>query len=119
MNDYAQPISLSSQADWTSGYPFTVTGWGTLSVSIDSKHSVTVPNTNTYHIISSIQSNGPSPEILQKVDVPFVSQDECKNAYGEEDITGRMICAGEKGKDSCQGDSGGPLIDLEKVLDIQ
>ena len=64
-----------------------------------------------------IQSNGPTPEILQKVDVPFVSQDECKNAYGEEDITDRMICAGEKGKDSCQGDSGGPLIDSEKVLD--
>ena len=45
-----------------------------------------------------------------------MSQDECKNAYGEEDITDRMICAGEKGKDSCQGDSGGPLIDSEKVF---
>ena len=70
-------------------------------------------------MIFLIQSNGPTPEILQKVDVPFVSQDECKNAYGEEDITDRMICAGEKGKDSCQGDSGGPLIDSENVFNIQ
>ena len=42
MNDYAQPITLSSQADWTSGTTFTVTGWGTLSVSMVSKHLVIV-----------------------------------------------------------------------------
>ena len=48
MNDYAQPITLSSQADWTSGTTFTVTGWGTLSVSMDPKHSV---NINILHII--------------------------------------------------------------------
>ena len=48
MNDYAQPITLSSQADWTSGTTFTVTGWGTLSVSMDSKHSV---NIKMLHII--------------------------------------------------------------------
>ncbi|MEN0057383.1 MAG: serine protease [Bdellovibrio sp.] len=51
------------------------------------------------------------PSILQKVDVPVVSQESCNQAYKNE-ITDRMICAGfaEGKKDSCQGDSGGPLI---------
>lgn len=50
-------------------------------------------------------------DILQKVDVPLVSQEECNKSYSGE-ITDRMICAGLKqgGKDSCQGDSGGPLL---------
>jgi trypsin len=51
------------------------------------------------------------PAILQKVDVPLVSNDVC-NADYKGVITDRMICAGltEGGKDSCQGDSGGPLM---------
>ncbi|MFN7729724.1 MAG: S1 family serine peptidase [Bdellovibrio sp.] len=50
------------------------------------------------------------PNLLQKVEVPFVTKTECLKAYA--DVTDRMICAGldTGGKDSCQGDSGGPLI---------
>ena len=52
--------------------------------------------------------------ILQKVEVPYVPQDVCAQDYGDTNaITDRMICAGEKGKDSCQGDSGGPMIHLK------
>ena len=52
--------------------------------------------------------------ILQKVEVPYVPQDVCAQDYGDANaITDRMICAGEKGKDSCQGDSGGPMIHLK------
>ena len=52
--------------------------------------------------------------ILQKVEVPYVPQDVCALDYGDTNaITDRMICAGEKGKDSCQGDSGGPMIHLK------
>jgi len=47
-----------------------------------------------------------------KVDVPVVSDDDCRDAYGQNDIADSMICAGldQAGKDSCQGDSGGPFM---------
>ncbi|XP_042859474.1 trypsin-1-like [Penaeus japonicus] len=49
---------------------------------------------------------------LMKVTVPIVSDAECRDAYGQNDVDDSMICAGlpEGGKDSCQGDSGGPLV---------
>ena len=51
------------------------------------------------------------PKMLQKVDVPVVSDEECRVAYGDQ-VQDSMICAGlkEGGKDSCQGDSGGPFV---------
>ena len=51
-------------------------------------------------------------EKLHKVDVPFVSTDDCNASYNGNgySITDGMICAGEEGKDSCQGDSGGPMV---------
>ena len=66
-----------------------VSGWGTLSYG------------------------GNSPEILQWVEVPAVTNDICNQAYYNS-ITDAMICAGyaEGGKDSCQGDSGGPFVCL-------
>lgn len=62
----------------------TVTGWGTLS-------------------------SGDTPNVLQKVNVPIVSDEDCKAAYGKTSVLKSMLCAGKEGKDSCQGDSGGPL----------
>merc|ERR1712117_645546 len=49
---------------------------------------------------------------LMKVDVPVVSDDDCRGSYGQSDIVDSMICAGYEagGKDSCQGDSGGPFM---------
>ncbi|KAJ1528989.1 hypothetical protein ONE63_007356 [Megalurothrips usitatus] len=48
---------------------------------------------------------------LRFVQVPKVSEADCKEALGDSAITDRMTCYGapEGGKDSCQGDSGGPL----------
>ncbi|CAB3250557.1 unnamed protein product [Arctia plantaginis] len=51
---------------------------------------------------------------LQEVEVPVISNQECRNTkYTPSMITDNMMCAGYPktgGKDSCQGDSGGPLI---------
>jgi trypsin len=68
----------------------TTAGWGTL-------------NENSYSLSKK----------LQKVSVPLVNHDICKEVYQDfNEVTDRMICAGYDAgsKDSCQGDSGGPLI---------
>merc|ERR1712013_244577 len=46
------------------------------------------------------------------LDVPVVSDDDCRGSYGQDEIADSMICAGldAGGKDSCQGDSGGPFM---------
>ncbi|EDV23250.1 expressed hypothetical protein [Trichoplax adhaerens] len=69
------------------GQMLTVSGWGTLS------------------------AGGSSPNNLQRVDVPAITNTECNAAY-KGGITDNMLCAGYSagGKDSCQGDSGGPLV---------
>ena len=66
---------------------FITAGWGTLS------------------------ENGSASDTLMKVEVPFVNQEKCSEAYPGW-VTDSMLCAGfdEGGKDACQGDSGGPLI---------
>ncbi|XP_057659341.1 transmembrane protease serine 9-like [Diorhabda carinulata] len=54
---------------------------------------------------------GMLPNIIQEVDVPILTQDQCKAMkYRASRITSYMICAGKGTQDSCQGDSGGPLL---------
>lgn len=60
-------------------------------------------------------SDGPLPDVIQHVDVPIITNNECekmyKNAGFIEEIPDMFICAGisKGGRDSCEGDSGGPL----------
>lgn len=81
------PVSLGSNAPNNSDV-VTITGWGALL------------------------EGGASPEILQSVDVPIISNEECGEKYNPSPILDSMICAGipTGGKDACQGDSGGPLV---------
>jgi len=85
--DYVAPIPLQYN-ETEAGTVCTVTGWGTTH-----------------------EGGLMLPSQLQKVDVPVVSDEECRVAYGDQ-VQDSMICAGlkEGGKDSCQGDSGGPFF---------
>lgn len=90
--DFVQPIALPEPGQETpAGTPCTVTGWGTTS-----------------------EGGFGLPNVLHKVTVPAVSDEDCNQAYSSSGygIADSMICAGlpEGGKDSCQGDSGGPFI---------
>jgi len=61
----------------------------------------------------TLKSGGNLPDILQYVNVPLMTNADCKKTgYEATSIKPSMVCAGYKkgGKDSCQGDSGGPLV---------
>lgn len=88
----AKAISLVTAADAAAGATnggviSTVTGWGTLS------------------------AGGTTPNILQTVDVPLVTNAQLVTAYGQAFTSDQLGAGvlGVGGKDSCQGDSGGPL----------
>ncbi|KAI8035906.1 hypothetical protein M5D96_011337 [Drosophila gunungcola] len=86
-NEILHPVCMPTPGRSFKGEHGIVTGWGALKVG------------------------GPTSDTLQEVQVPILSQDECrKSRYGNK-ITDNMLCGGydEGGKDSCQGDSGGPL----------
>jgi len=84
-NPAVKPIALRKDVA-RDGIRCTVSGWGKLG---DSQEGM--------------------PQILQVVDVFFVTYDTCRSINS--DIEPGMNCAGERkgGKDACVGDSGGPL----------
>ncbi|KAE9537836.1 hypothetical protein AGLY_005808 [Aphis glycines] len=95
-NIFIQPICLPlspgmKNIDMGDSLPF-VAGWGTT------------------------ESSGPTSLSLKEVQIPIINMTECKKLYEglKFSIDDRVICAGEKGKDTCQGDSGGPLMWLKE-----
>jgi len=81
MGEHVGLIALPDpMEEYEAGTMCTVTGWGALS------------------------EGGSLGDTLQKVDVPVVSDEECRAAYGQADVADSMICAGfdQGGKDSCQ-----------------
>nr|AEM98353.1 venom serine protease [Bombus ardens ardens] len=63
----------------------------------------------------SVGHHGPGSDDLLEVQVPVISNTECKNSYARfatAHVTDNVLCAGytQGGKDACQGDSGGPLM---------
>merc|ERR1719369_1132690 len=63
-------ICILDLEESSAGTMCTVSGWGTTS------------------------SGGSLASVLMKVDVPVVSDDDCRDAYGQSDIADSMICAG-------------------------
>ncbi|XP_022123529.2 venom serine protease-like [Pieris rapae] len=66
------------------GEKLTVLGWGTIFIG------------------------GPKSDVLQKVQVDVISQNDCRNNVRS--LTPRQLCTYTPGKDACQFDSGGPLL---------
>ncbi|XP_029445926.1 transmembrane protease serine 6 [Rhinatrema bivittatum] len=92
VSPYVQPVCLPASTHlFKTGIQCWVTGWGAL------------------------KENGPMSNVLRKVDVQLVHQDNCMETYHYQ-ISPRMFCAGypEGKKDACQGDSGGPLVCKEQ-----
>ena len=61
----------------------------------------------------SLSEEEAGPDRLHSVDVPGMSNADCRTRHGETAITDAMFCAGRDsgGIDSCYGDSGGMLRD--------
>ncbi|MCT4355144.1 serine protease [Streptomyces sp. Je 1-79] len=80
-------LKIADTTAYNSG-TFTVAGWG------------------------AAREGGGQQRYLLKATVPFVSDTDCKKAYGSSLIAGEEICAGfpQGGVDTCQGDSGGPMF---------
>merc|ERR1719391_770073 len=61
---------------------------------------------------ATLQSGSKSSKLME-VGVKTMSNAQCtasNTIYRPSQVTDRMICAANPGKDSCQGDSGGPLV---------
>jgi secreted trypsin-like serine protease len=58
------------------------------------------------------REGGRPSNVLLEVDVPIITNAQCKTYPRYNNVTDNMICAGYVNgqKDSCQGDSGGPLF---------
>ncbi|MGP4018226.1 S1 family peptidase [Saccharopolyspora sp. 5N708] len=92
------PLAIASKDDgalYQAGKTSTVLGWGATA------------------------EGGQASDILQKAEVPVVSDQECQKAYPQYKADA-MVCAGlpQGGVDSCQGDSGGPLVVENKLVGI-
>ncbi|XP_048371697.1 chymotrypsinogen 2-like [Sphaerodactylus townsendi] len=81
------PVCLPEATDdFPGGLSCVTTGWGL-----------------THH------TNKDTPEKLQQVALPLLTNEECKKYWGNR-IADVMVCAGAAGASSCMGDSGGPLV---------
>ncbi|XP_050362965.1 trypsin-7-like [Nymphalis io] len=91
--------------------PIKLDGKKTKAVQLAKKGSAIAPGTKV--VVSgwgTTSENGDTSDDLMAVEVPTVSNEQCRRSYRT--LTVRMFCAGvpEGGKDSCQGDSGGPAV---------
>ena len=62
--------------------------------------------------------SGVQPRVLQKLELPIISDELCKDWLETDFLEKLSFCAGFEngGKDSCQGDSGGPLFENDQFV---
>ncbi|KAF4111064.1 serine protease [Onychostoma macrolepis] len=87
LNTHVSPVCLAETSDeFAPGMTCVTSGWGV----------------TRYNALFT-------PNELQQVALPLLSNLDCKNYWGS-NIHDTMICAGASGASSCMGDSGGPLV---------
>ena len=61
------------------------------------------------------------PKILQTVDKPIISYEECEKALGQSPLAPTNVCTGPLtgGISACSGDSGGPLTQVQGGKTVQ
>ncbi|XP_037377881.1 ovochymase-2 [Talpa occidentalis] len=91
-DQFVRPICLPELGEqFEAGFICTTAGWGRLT------------------------ENGNLPRVLQEVNLPILTQEECVTALLtlNQPVSGQtFLCTGfpDGGRDACQGDSGGPLM---------
>ncbi|CAH2092295.1 unnamed protein product [Euphydryas editha] len=65
-----------------------------------------------------ITEGGQRSRNLKAVQIPTISNNECRKTYSK--LTPQQFCAAvpEGGKDACQGDSGGPAVAIESGVQL-
>ena len=61
-----------------------------------------------------IDNAGTLPNILQEVELKYVSQAACITEFGADKILPSMMCAKNPGQGASHGDDGGPLFDANR-----
>ncbi|CAH2092285.1 unnamed protein product [Euphydryas editha] len=94
-------------------------GQNTRAVPLPNASSTIAPGTNL--LITGwgdTTENGQVSQNLMAVQIPTISNDECRKTYST--LTTRQFCAAvpEGGKDSCQGDSGGPAVATDSGVQL-
>ncbi|KFB43603.1 AGAP001245-PA-like protein [Anopheles sinensis] len=89
-----------------------LTGVNIVPIALDPVGATHAPGSRAVLSGWGLSSRQPDvlPIILQRVDIPVVSQAECVAGWPTGWVTDDMICASEPGRDACNGDSGGPLV---------
>merc|ERR1711893_92638 len=87
-NKFVKQITMANPTDNFDGGNCTITGWG----------------------VTTIGGGSVSPT-LQQAAVNVLTQDDCRNYWGQDRIDDGMICVFDEGvAGACNGDSGGPLV---------
>lgn len=79
-------------------------------INLPTDESIQYPDRASVSGWGATAENGPTSNILYRIEVNIFSVNKCKELY-EDEFSELLICAGylEGGKDACQGDSGGPM----------